>query len=66
MIFHPTTQTFGWALFVQSIKGMSYKNTETLYFVTLNSDAKFEKTLTLWYQEGHEDLGERSLEHSNV
>ena len=30
----------------------------------LNSDAKFEKTLTLWFQIWHEELGEFSLEHS--
>ena len=32
--------------------------------MTLNSDAKFEQTLTLWFQKWHEELGELSLEHS--
>ena len=32
--------------------------------MTLNSDAKFESTLTLWVQKCHEELGEVSLEHS--
>ena len=43
--FYPTTQkpeNFRWALFVQSIQGLSYKDTEELSFMTLNSDAKFE------------------------
>ena len=46
--FHPTTQEsdfffffFGWAHFVQSIQGLSYKNTEELSFMTLNSDVEF-------------------------
>ena len=30
-----------WAIFVQSIWGLSYKNREELSFMTLNSDAKF-------------------------
>ena len=76
--FHPTTQksttqttqplkiSFRWALFVQSIEGLSYKNAEELSFMTLNSDAKFEQTLTLWFQKWHEGLGEISLEHSKV
>ena len=34
--------SFRWALFVQSIQGLSYKNTEELSYMTLNSDAKFE------------------------
>ena len=34
--------SFRWALFVQSIQGLSYKDTEDLSFMTLNSDAKFE------------------------
>ena len=33
--------SFRLALFVQSIQGLSYKNTEKLSFMTLNSDAKF-------------------------
>ena len=44
--FHPTTQSlkisFQWALFIQRIQGLTYKNTEELSFMTLNSDAKFE------------------------
>ena len=42
--FHPTTPkiSFRWALFVQSIQGLSYENIEELSFRTLNSDAKFE------------------------
>ena len=44
--FHATTQSlkisFRWDLFVQSIQGLSYKNTEELSFMTLNSDVKFE------------------------
>ena len=35
--------SFRWALFVQSIQGLSYKNTEELSFMTLNSDANFNK-----------------------
>ena len=34
--------------------------------MTLNSDAKFEETLTLWFQKKHEELGELLLEYSNV
>ena len=34
--------------------------------MTLNSDAKFEYALTLWFQKWHEELGELSLEHSKV
>ena len=34
--------------------------------MTLNSDAKFEKTLTLWFQKWHEGLGKLLLEHSKV
>ena len=44
--FHPTTEKSGnffqWALFVQNIEGLSYKNTKELSFMTLNSDTKFE------------------------
>ena len=32
--------------------------------MTLNSDAKFEQTLTLWFQNWPEELGELLLEHS--
>ena len=62
--FHPTTLkisslkiSFWWALFVQSIQGLSYKNTEELSFMTLSSDAKFAKTLNLRFQKRHEELG---------
>ena len=34
--------SFRWALFVQSIQGLSYKNREELSFMALSSDAKFE------------------------
>ena len=34
--------SFQWNLLVQSIQGLSYKNTEELSFMTLNSDTKFE------------------------
>ena len=44
--FHPATQkseiSFRWALFVQSIQGLSYRNIEELSSMTLDSDAKFE------------------------
>ena len=43
---HPTTQKsenlFLMGSFFQSIQGLSYKNTEELAFMTLNSDEKFE------------------------
>ena len=68
--FHSTTRSlkisFQWALFVQSIQGLSYKNTEELPFMILNSDAKFEKTLIWWFQKWHDELGELSVEHSKV
>ena len=32
-------------------------------FMTLNSDAKFELVLTLWFQTWHEEFGELSLKH---
>ena len=34
--------------------------------MTLNCDAKFEYTLTLWFQKWCEELGELSLELSKV
>ena len=34
--------------------------------MTLNSDTKFEQTLTLWFQNCHEELGELSLKHTKV
>ena len=42
------------------------KNTETLSFMKLISDAKLEQSLTLWFQKWHEKLGELLLEHSKV
>ena len=46
---HPTTQksenSLRRALFVQSMQGLSYENTEELSFMTLNSDAKFELSI---------------------
>ena len=43
---HPTTQkseiSFQWTLVVQSVQSLSQKNTEELFFVTLDNDAKFE------------------------
>ena len=42
------------------------KNTEELSLMTIRSDAKFEKTLTLWFKKWHEELGELSLEHPKV
>ena len=40
------------------------KNTEELSFITVNSETKFEKTLTLWFQKWDEELGKLSLPHS--
>ena len=44
--FHSVTQKyenlFQWALFVQSMEGLSNKSTEELSFMSVNSDAKFE------------------------
>ena len=34
--------------------------------MTLNSDANFEQTLTLWFQKWHEELGELSIELPKV
>ena len=34
--------SFRWTLFVQSVQGLSYKYTEELSFMTLNSETKFE------------------------
>ena len=34
--------------------------------MTLNSDAKFEETLTFWFQNWHEELGEVSLKRSKI
>ena len=44
--FHPTTQKsenfFSMGSFFQSIQGLSYKDTQELSFMALNSDTKFE------------------------
>ena len=52
--FYLTTQKPGkiflMGSFVEGIQCLSYKNTEELSFMILNSDAKFEKTLSLWFQ----------------
>ena len=68
LIFLLTTQKsdFLMGFFVQSIQDLSYKSTEVLPFITLNSDVKFEQILTLWFQKWREELGELSLEHSKV
>ena len=42
------------------------KNTKELSFMTLNSDAKFESTLTFWFPKWHSELGDLSLEHQEV
>ena len=34
--------------------------------MTLNSDAKFESTLTFWFPKWHSELGDLSLEHQEV
>ena len=70
MNFHPTTQKF------QNFTSMCYfgpkymrfelKNTEKLSFITLNSDAKFEQSLALWFQKWYEELGELSLQCSKI
>ena len=64
--FYPTIKSskilFRWAS--QSIWDLSYKNTKELSFMTLNSDARFEWILILWFQKWHEELGEILLEHS--
>ena len=68
--FHPTSQKsenfFSMGSFGPKYICLSYKNTEELYFVTLNSDTKFKLTLTLCFQKWHEKLGELSLEHSKA
>ena len=40
------------------------KNTKELSSMTLNTDPQFESTLTLWFQKGHKEFSEFSLEHS--
>ena len=64
--FHPTTQKFqnftSMGYFCPKYMRFELKNTEELSFMTLNSDAKFEYTLTLWFQKWNEELGELSLQ----
>ena len=55
---------FGGSLLSKSCKVSTKKNTEELSHMTLNSDAKFESTLTLWFLKWHGELGELLLEHS--
>ena len=55
---------FGGSLLSKSCKVSTKKNTEELSLMTLNSDAKFESTLTLQFLKWHGELGEISLEHS--
>ena len=68
--FHPITQKpqnfTSKGSFCPKYMSFELKNTEELSFMTLNSDAKFEQTLTLWFQKWHEEPGELSLEHSKV
>ena len=68
--FHSTTQKpenfIPMGYFCQKFMSFELKNTEELSFMALNSDAKFEQTLTLWFQKWHEELGELSLEHPKV
>ena len=41
-----------WALFVQSIEGLSYKNTEKFSFMKLNSHAQFNKPWSCGFKNG--------------
>ena len=70
MNFHTTTQKSENFTLMGSFYPKVYKvwakKTEELSFMTLNSDEKFEKTLTLWFRKWHEELGELSFEHSKV
>ena len=67
--FHPITQKFENSTWIGSFspkyKGLRQKK-EGLSFMTLSSDAKFEKTLTLWFQNWHEDFGELLLKRSKI
>ena len=68
--FYPITQKFenftATGSFCPKYKGLRLKNKEELSFMTLNSNARSEKTLTLWFQNWLEELGELSLKHSKV
>ena len=46
--------------------GFELKYYKELSFITLNIDAKFEETLTLWFQIWLKELGELSLKHSKL
>ena len=63
---HPTTQKSENSTSMGSLskvyKFWAKKSTEELSFMLVNSDAKFEYTLTLWFQMWHEELGKLSLE----
>ena len=68
MNFHPTTlksKTFT-SIFLSKVYKVwaKKKYREGLSFMTLSTDAKFELSLTLWFQNWHEELGETSLEYS--
>ena len=52
--------------FVQSIKCLTSKSTEELYFTTLQSHAKFEEKIDLWFGKWHEECGKFSSEHLKV
>ena len=43
-----TKVSLRWAIFVQSISGLSYKNTEKLSFMTLNIDCGFKNGIINW------------------
>ena len=66
MNFHPNTQSknfISMGYFCPKYMRFELKNTEELSFLTLSSDAKFEKTLILRFQKWHEELSELSLEY---
>ena len=68
--FHSTTQKpenfIPMGYFCPKFMSFELKNTEELSFMALNSDAKFEQTLTLWFQKWHGELSGLSLEHLEV
>ena len=71
MNFHPTTQkfknfTFDGLFLSKVYEVWAKKNTREFAFTTGNRNAKFEWTLTLWFQKWHKELGELSLERSKV
>ena len=63
---HPTTQKSENSTSMGSLskvyKFWAKKSTEELSLMLVNSDAKYEYTLTLWFQMWHKELGELSLE----